>query len=539
LESTGIVLLSLLAVVLSGFVARLVRLPLPLVQIAMGALIAQSPLPAAALDPKVFFLLFLAPLLFIDGWRMPKDALRRDAPVVLTLALGLVLFTVLGMGWFMHLLIPAMPLAVCFALAAVVSPTDPIAVSAIAKRTPLPPRLMRYLQGESLLNDASGLVCMRFAVAAALTGQFSPTDALASFAWLALGGVAIGVVATLVVAGASSWALQRLGPDGGAQILITLLIPFGVYLLAEAAGCSGVLAAVTAGISMSYTDRWHWAADTRLSRTAVWDTVQLAANGSIFVLLGEQLPALLAAAPAITQTSLQRPAAWLLVLVGVMLLALALLRAFWVAASLGLRRMLARRSGAELALGGARTVAVMTLAGVRGAVTLAGVLTLPLTLGDGRPFPGRELAILLAAGVLVGSLVLAAVALPLALRGYSLPPEPTQSDAERAARIAAAHAAVAAVQAAQRALPDAASGRGADVAARIVALYELRIEHHDAADASADAGEDDEIEHRLRLAGLEAERAEVRRIRDAEGIDDLGLRKLVREIDHQEARFLR
>jgi CPA1 family monovalent cation:H+ antiporter len=290
---------------------------------------------------------------------------------------------------------------------------------------------------------------------------------------------------------------------------------------------------------MSYTERWPWAASTRLSRTAVWDMVQLAANGSIFVLLGGQLPALLAAAPEIAQASLQRPAVWLAVLAAVMLVALALLRALWVGASLGLRRALARRAGGEMPAGGARTVAVMTLAGVRGAVTLAGVLTLPLALGDGRPFPGRELAILLAAGVSVGSLLLAAVALPWVLRGFVLPAEPPQSDAERAARRAAARAALAAVGAAQGALRDGATGRGADVAARIVAIYELRLAHHDAADASPEDGEDDDIERQLRLAGLDAERAEVRKIRRAHGIDDLSLRRLVREIDHQEARFRR
>src|ERR1700689_5535614 len=139
-------------------------LPLPLVQIALGVAIASVADLGVELEPDIFFLLFLPPLLFLDGWRIPKEGLFRDKGTILELALGLVVFTVVGVGYFVNWRIPAMPLAVAFALAAIVSPTDAIAVSAIAARVPVPKRLMRILEGESLLNDASGLVCMRFAV---------------------------------------------------------------------------------------------------------------------------------------------------------------------------------------------------------------------------------------------------------------------------------------------------------------------------------------------------------------------------------------
>src|SRR5467141_2058304 len=158
-----------------------VPLPLPLVQIALGSIIASVANLGVALKPDIFFLLFLPPLLFLDGWRIPKEGLFRDKGTILELALGLVLFTVVGVGYFINWMIPAMPLAVAFALAAIVSPTDSTAVSAIATRVPIPKRLMHILDGESLLNDASGLVCMRFAVAAALTGTFSLGDAFGTF----------------------------------------------------------------------------------------------------------------------------------------------------------------------------------------------------------------------------------------------------------------------------------------------------------------------------------------------------------------------
>jgi CPA1 family monovalent cation:H+ antiporter len=226
MQAIGTVLVFLLAVVVSGFLARVSRLPVPLVQIALGATLHGLGVKTVALEPDLFFLLFLPPLLFLDGWRIPNDALRRDAPTILTLALGLVLVTVLGMGWFIHALIPSMPLAVAFALAAVISPTDPIAVSAIAGNTQIPRRLMHILQGESLLNDASGLVCLRFAVAAAVAGSFSLSAALTSFVWVAGAGLAVGAVVTAIVARTMVWSSARFGDDGGGQILVTLLIPF-------------------------------------------------------------------------------------------------------------------------------------------------------------------------------------------------------------------------------------------------------------------------------------------------------------------------
>jgi NhaP-type Na+/H+ or K+/H+ antiporter len=193
-----VALFLLLAVAVSGAFARMfpLLLPLPLVQIGFGAAIASVANLGVELQPDIFFLLFLPPLLFLDGWRIPKAGLFRDKGTILQLALGLVVFTVAGVGYFVSWMIPAMPLAVAFALAAIVSPTDPIAVSAIASRVPIPRRLMHILEGESLLNDASGLVCMRFAVAAALTGVFSPVDAFGTFLWTAIGGVAIGVGVT-------------------------------------------------------------------------------------------------------------------------------------------------------------------------------------------------------------------------------------------------------------------------------------------------------------------------------------------------------
>ncbi|MBN9031842.1 MAG: Na+/H+ antiporter, partial [Rhizobiales bacterium] len=428
MESIGIALILLLAVVVSGTLARLspVAIPLPLVQIALGAAIAGVTGSKVALEPHIFFLLFLPPLLFLDGWRIPKEGLFRDKGTILELALGLVVFTVLGVGLFIHWMIPSMPLAVAFALAAIVSPTDPIAVSAITARVPIPKRVMHILEGESLLNDASGLVCMRFAVAAALTGTFSLTSAFGTFLWLSLGGIVIGAGVTWVVMKVKDILTRKLGEEPGSQILVSLLIPFGAYLLAEKLHCSGILAAVAAGITMSYAEQsGHTLAATRVRRGAVWDMVQFTLNGVIFVLFGEQLPSIVAgAAQVVTDTGHHEPI-WLVIYVVAINVALALLRLLWVWVSLRFTLYRAARKGRAIAKPNWRLVVAVSLAGVRGAITLAGILTLPLAMYDGSPFPARDLAIFLAAGVIIASLIAASIGLPFLLSNLELPPEPS------------------------------------------------------------------------------------------------------------------
>ncbi len=483
MENITVSLFLLLAVVISGWLSRAIPLPLPMpiVQIALGTLIAWGTGSGVALDPDVFFLLFLPPLLFLDGWRIPKEGLFRDKETILELAVGLVVFTVIGLGLLINWMIPAMPLPVAFALAAVVSPTDPIAVTAISARAPIPRRLMHVLEGESLLNDASGLVCMRFAVAAALGGTFSVAGAVGTFLWLALGGIVIGVGVTWGATRAKDLVARRLGEEPASQILISLLIPFGAYLLAEHLKCSGILAAVAAGITMSYAEQTGRAlAITRVRRSGVWDTIQFAANGIIFVLLGEQLPQLAEGAAKVVRETGHHDPVWLIFYVIAINVVLAMLRFIWVWVSLRFTWFRASRRDPALRKPGWRLVAATSLAGVRGAITLAGVLTLPLVMSDGSPFPARDLAIFLAAGVIIASLLAATFGLPFLLKGLELPPEPSREEEEDKARIASAEAAIRAIEKLQH---DMGEGRNdadlyADASARIMDLYRKRIDGH-------------------------------------------------------------
>ncbi|MER8745148.1 cation:proton antiporter [Mesorhizobium sp. M1004] len=243
------ILTVLVFVALSGALVRLVRVPLPVLQIAIGSALAW-PVKGihVEIDPELFLLVFIPPLLFGDAYGAPKRELIALRGPILDLAIGLVFFTIVGFGYALHWLVPSIPLVVAFALAAVLSPTDAVAVSSIVDRSLVPARLMHILEGEALLNDASGLVMFRFAVAAAVTGSFSFADASLSFVY----AVAIGILAGIAALFIAARLLQLLNRIGGvpaeAQVLVMVLLPFIAYLVAEHLHASGILAAVTAGL---------------------------------------------------------------------------------------------------------------------------------------------------------------------------------------------------------------------------------------------------------------------------------------------------
>jgi Na+/H+ antiporter len=541
MESVGVVLAMLLAVISSGYLVRMLpfALPLPLVQIALGAVIAGVFGHGVTLDPDIFFLLFLPPLLFLDGWRIPKVGLFRDKGIILELALGLVVFTVLGAGFLIHWMVPEMPLAVAFALAAIVAPTDPVAVSSIAARVPIPRRLMHILEGESLLNDATGLVCFRFAVAAAMTGAFSLANASATFLWVALAGIACGVAITATVAFVQRVAAQRLGEEPGSPILVNLLIPFGAYLAAEHIEASGILAAVSAGITMSYVELSGRAlATTRVRRAVVWDTVQFALNGVMFVLLGEQLPDIVERSLNDARLDARMTPLSLAGTALAISLALILLRLVWVWVSLRLTILKARRQGQQVYTPNFRLVVATSLAGVRGAITMAGVLTLPLALPGGAPFPGRDLAIFYASAVIIVSLLVASIGLPHVLKGLEVPEESSEEAEEDHARHEAAVAAITAIEKAAHAHleqehdPDLHAG----AAEHVRGIYEHRLGGDGLYDpARVRVAEIAEREYRL--TALQAERKAILALVHARTLSDETARKLLREIDLVEARY--
>ncbi|AOZ13939.1 MULTISPECIES: Na+/H+ antiporter [Pseudomonas] len=542
MQTAYTVLILLMLVGVSRLLGRLIPLPLPLVQIAAGALLAWPTLGLhVALDPELFLFLFLPPLLFSDGWRIPKREFWRLKGPILTLAVGLVLFTVVGAGYFIHWLLPTIPLPVAFALAAVLSPTDAVAVSAIAQNR-LPAPLMHMLQGEALMNDATGLVTFKFALAAAITGVFSLANASVTFLLVACGGLAIGVALSWVVGRMRSWMIARGWDDPATHVVFMLLLPFAAYVLAERLGASGILSAVAAGMMQSWLDLLPRQTSTRLLNRSVWGLLEFAFNGLIFLLLGLQLPDIIKAVVRL-ETHLWPTLMYRILDVVVIFLVLIALRFIWVQSIWRLSGLLRRwRGKQELTMvPTARSCWILTVGGVRGAVTLAGVMSIPLLLNEGLDFPERELLIFIAAGVILLSLIVACIALPLLLRGIAQSSDDAMRTEVREAWRRTAEAAIHALETEEVIDPDhppdaAQAALAAELKARIMSEYRHQLDvFNDSAEAQALASKMDELEGRLRLKALRAQRLELYSLRRHHEIGDDVLGEILRDLDLSEA----
>ena len=542
MQTAYTVLILLMLVSVSRLLGRLIPLPLPLVQIAAGAVLAWPTLGLhVALEPELFLFLFLPPLLFSDGWRMPKREFWRLRGPILTLAVGLVLFTVVGAGYFIHWLLPTIPLPVAFALAAVLSPTDAVAVSAIAQNR-LPAPLMHMLQGEALMNDATGLVTFKFALVAASTGVFSLANASVAFVLVACGGLAIGVALSWLVGRLRSWMITRGWDDPATHVVFMLLLPFAAYVLAERLGASGILSAVAAGMMQSWLDLLPRQTSTRLLNRSVWSLLEFAFNGLIFLLLGLQLPDIIKAVVSDEITLWPSLMYRCLEVVAIFLVLLAL-RFIWVQSIWRLSGLLRRwRGKGELTMvPTARSCWLLTVGGVRGAVTLAGVMSIPLLLNEGLDFPERDLLIFIAAGVILLSLVAACIALPLLLRGIEKSSDDAMRKEVREAWRRTAEAAIHALEAEE--VVDAAGQQdaaeaalAAELKARIMSEYRHQLEvYNDTAQAQELASQMDQLESRLRLKALRAQRLELYSLRRHHEIGDDALSEILKDLDLSEA----
>jgi len=537
------ILIMLLVVGGTRITAQFIPIPLPLIQILIGALLA---LPGfglhVRLDPELFLLLFIPPLLFVDGWRMPKGEFWRLRTPILLLAFGLVLFTVLGAGWLIHLLLPQVPLTAAFALAAVLSPTDAVAVSAIVHGR-LPRTLMNILQGEALMNDASGLVAFKFAVVAALTGVFSPAEAGLEFVLVALGGLVVGMVLSSALGRFRAWMIGLGWEEPAPHVMFMLLLPFAAYVAAEHLGVSGILSAVAAGMLQSRLDLLPRQTTTRLLNRSVWALLEFTFNGLIFLLLGLQLPDIVKVSVGEGEL-LWSSAGQMAIYVGQVYLALMLLRFVWTwlywLVSGALRRWRGLPSGFA-GQSSLRLAALITLSGVRGAVTLAGVLSLPLLLGSGAAFPQRDLLIFIAAGVILLSLVVASLGLPLLLRGLPADNEEARQLELQRHRTRTVEAAIRALEAQsdEPSLNAEGMALAAEVKAKIMAEYRQQLAHDDSGEARARLRQMDALEQRLRLQALRAQRLELYRLRHRHQVDDDLLGEILRELDISEARLYR
>jgi len=417
------ILIMTLVVSLSGVAARILpfQIPLPLVQIAVGALLAW---PTFGLhvdfDPELFLVLFIPPLLFADGWKTPVSEFLHYGREILGLALVLVLITVVGIGYLIYWTVPGIPLIPAFALAAVLSPTDAVALSGIVGEGRIPKKIMAILQGEALMNDASGLVSLKFAVAVAMgTMVFSWGGASVEFLKVALGGLVAGV-AVCWLCGKSLRVLNRWSgsDDAATQIVLLLLLPFASYLIAEHLGVSGILAAVAAGMTITRSGIIRQAPLTmRLRANSVWHMLEFVFNCMVFLMLGLQLPSILQ--KSIAEASADPNVDIWMIFADIVLVyaALMVVRFGWLWIMQRFSKRLLKNKPLVFSSYSLRELLIASFAGVRGAITLAGVLSIPLFLSNGNPFPARYELVFIATGVILFSLLVGVIILPVLLRG--------------------------------------------------------------------------------------------------------------------------
>ena len=403
------VLLLISLVILSNVISHyLVAVPVSLIQAALGLGAALFFKLSLDMQTDWFMLLFTAPLLYNDGRRFPKRELWQLRGAIVGNAIFLVfVITFLG-GFFLHWLVPAMPLAASFALAAIMAPTDPVAVQSLASRVHLPAGLMHLIAGESLINDASGLIGFKYGIAAVMTGAFIWTQAIGDFFYIALVGALAGALLMGIINLVRLWLLQQGINDTILHAVLQLITPFLIYLLVdEVIGASGVIAVVVAGLLTNASGNRFVSAlpELRIVTEKTWDIVVYVLNGLIFILLGLELPVAMHA--TIESRAVSTWQALLdVVLVYLVMLAIRVLWTYgymWVSAW---HKPTAAHPSAYLAL-------LNGISGVRGAISLVGVLAVPVMLPSGAPFPERSLMLFIAAGYIVLSMIVATVGLPL------------------------------------------------------------------------------------------------------------------------------
>jgi CPA1 family monovalent cation:H+ antiporter len=522
-----LILALILAVALVAVLARAMRAPLPLLLIASGIALSFVPrLSGVHIDPDVFFILFIPPLLFADGWLMPRRDLRTVIRPVLALAFGLVLATVLVVGYVVHALVPSIPLAAAFALGAIVSPTDAVATAAMTERLPLPQRVTLILNGESLINDASGLVAFKFAVAAVATGAFSLWEASGQLVLVAAGGAIVGVIVALL-AGMLQGGIARVG--GGEPIthtIVSLLTPFAAYIAAELLDVSGILAVVGAGLLAGWHDAGNMSTRTRQNAIQVWTMLLFVFNGLVFVLLGLSLPeafTALAERHAWPMLALLALAVWTLV---------NLVRLAWVYPATYLPPLIFPSIRENEGVQNPRGVFIVGWAGLRGSVTMAAALSLPVITAGSAPFPGREEIIFLSATTILLTLLINGLTLPPLIRALGLRGDGSAQRELRAAEIALAQAGAAALSAELTKLASLEERRFAE---HLISQYEIRAALHTAnAERRLQLERMSGAHRRLVIIGIEAERHELAMLRDQNVINDETARAITPRIDHLE-----
>lgn len=496
-------------------VARRIGIAYPILLVLAGLVIGFIPgLPKIEVKPEIVFIVFLPPILQMAAYSTPMRDFRANLRSIGLLAIGLVLATSAIVAIVAHYII-GLTWAEGFLLGAIVAPPDAIAATSVAQNVKMPKRIVTILEGESLLNDASSLVIYRVALAAVVSGTFSLFDAGLQFLISSIAGLAIGLVIGVVLTPVFRWLVN----DAPVFVILTFLSGYGAYLLAEAFHVSGVLAVVALGLF--YVRHNTMNAELRLQATPVWQIVVFLINGLVFILIGLQLGHIVGTLDG------QSP----LVLIGygaVVSLAVIIVRLLWVFPGAYLSN-LAGGNNKKGAYPAWQNVLVTGWAGMRGIVSLAAALALPLTINNG-PFHNRDLIIYLTFAVILATLVLQGLSLPLLVRNLKLQDDSNEEREEHKARLKAAHAARERLT--ELAEEDWVTTKVVD---KLRMQYEARIRHFTALYQGEDADHETEQNlqsyRRMRQELIQAERDAILMLRDSGIINDEVMRRVQYELD--------
>ena len=511
-----LVIAMLFAVIALHWLAHRLHLPPAVALIAGGAALTFVPaLPGISLDPDLVLLIFLPPLLMDGAWFIPLRHLRRHLIGILSLAIGAVIFTTLAVAMVAHWILPALPWGVCAALGAIVSPPDAVSARAILQRVRLPQRLSILLEGESLLNDATGLVLFRFAIAATVTGTFDVMDALGSFALLALGGVAVGSAC------AALWVFvaKRL-QDEYLVVATSVLVCWATYIAAEYAGVSGVIATVVCGLICGWYQHRVFSAAIRLRGVSFWNVMIFLLEASVFLLIGSSLREVIGRVGGfgVVFEQMAVPILWIV-------LAMTLARFAWIFACDGITVLVRKTGFRRFETMGWRASTVLSWAGMRGVVTLAVALSVPARL------PGRDFLLVAAFAVILITVLVQGTTLGFAIK-WLRPPD-------AGARKAPLNMSQAEVQMAraQAIVVEklAYDGDGQLIHPQLLQRYQTRAKV-----SENYAGNEQQMQPRLQahfdvvLEAVTAARKELLRLHEEGQIDDRVLHELERDLDLEE-----
>ncbi|AXG80192.1 Na+/H+ antiporter [Streptomyces paludis] len=509
--------------------ARRTPVAAPLLLVAAGLVAAYIPgVPEYALDPHIVLPLVLPPLLYTAAVDSSYLDLRANIRPVALLSVGYVLFATLAVGWLAHRLVSDLPLATGLVLGAVVAPPDAVAATAIARKLGLPSRITTILQGESLLNDATAITAFKVALAAAVGAGASWGSGIGEFALASVGGVGVGLLLMVPL----HWLRSRL-TEALLQNTLSLLIPFVAYAAAEQVGASGVLAVVVVALYLGHRS-WQVDFETRLQEAAVWKMVAFVLESAVFALIGLQLPVVLR---GLGEYGVGEALGYA---VGIFV-AVVVVRFIWVFPATFVPRALFPRLREREPDTDWTAPVIVGWAGMRGVVSMAIAFSIPLTLDDGKPFPGRNLVLFLTFAVVIGTLVVQGLTLPPLIRLLKLPGRDRQADTLAEAQ-AQSEASAAAERRLDELLADDANALPQPLADRLRTVLERRrnaVWERLGAVNEVTGESADETYRRLSREMIEAERAVFVELRDRRRIDDEMMRTLLRRLDLEEAAVYR